>query len=191
MLNNLLEIDSNGQLQITPEALVIKPYNDIWIRDKTKAKNKARAELAYIWYMHSFKSNFIDIEDLEERTKTIMENIVGLPEGWKPDAKVKKAEEHFESTNTTTALKMLLDAKYSINKLSQHLRGVNFDEVEYSDNGLVKPKYNVKQYADTIEKIPKIVKALGELENAVKKEKEEESGMRGGHEKSDFEDGIQ
>jgi len=85
-------------------------------------------------------------------------------------------------------LGLLQDARSGIKKLSKYLKDINFDEVIVSDKGDVKPKHDIKKYADTIRQIPSILQALDDLEEAVKKERDVQKGLRGGREKPMYAD---
>ena len=64
------------------------------------------------------------------------------------------------------------------------MRSINFNEVEINEKtGEIKPKHDIKKFADTIKQIPAIVEALNTLEESVKKEQQAEKGLRGGRQK--------
>ena len=59
---NLFFISDNKILP-TPETLLIKEFENIWNRDKTKTKDIALKELAYIYFISDYKSiynNYLD-----------------------------------------------------------------------------------------------------------------------------------
>ena len=67
---NLFEI-SEGQLQIQPEAYALRAFKVLWDRDKTKGKDKAIIELAFVYFMTDFKSDFTDvIEPFNRRARS-------------------------------------------------------------------------------------------------------------------------
>nr|DAE29024.1 MAG TPA: hypothetical protein [virus sp. ctPYc18] len=71
-------------ITIEPEALLIKSIKKLWSRDKTKGKERALAELGYIYFMVDPRSTYSYISNVDDRSaKIIMEE--GLPENWKPD----------------------------------------------------------------------------------------------------------
>jgi hypothetical protein len=89
----------------------------------------------------------------------------------------------------TPALNLLEDAIAGISKLSTYLRDISFDETEVNEKtGEVKPKHDIKKYADTIKQIPAIVNALNELRETVRKEQEIEKGLRGNRKKGMYMD---
>jgi len=54
-MKNLITLEQNV-LQIAPEALVVQEFHKIWKRDKTKTKDRALRELAYIYHTTDFQS---------------------------------------------------------------------------------------------------------------------------------------
>ena len=179
---NLFEL-KNWNLQIQPEAYALAPFKVLISRDKTKNKTVGIKELAYIFYMVDYKSDFISIIDEEERNEQV-KKFVELPKEWKPDKKVLEAIEFYKQRSTTTSLLLLEDARIGISTLSKYMRGINFNEVEINEKtGEIRPKHDIKKFADTIKQIPAIVEALNTLEESVKKEQQAEKGLRGGRQK--------
>jgi len=84
----------NNQLVISEEAYILIPFKAIWDRDKTKLKEKALAELGFVYFMEDYKSDFSDIVNDEERSTEIT-SVLGLPSGWKEDAVVRNAREFY------------------------------------------------------------------------------------------------
>lgn len=79
-------------LTIEPEALVIKSIRTLWNRDKTQSKERALAELGYIYFMVDPRSTYSYLTDLADRSeKIVLEE--GLPKNWKPDKIVQEADE--------------------------------------------------------------------------------------------------
>ena len=107
---NLFEL-KNWDLQIQPEAYALAPFKALISRDKTKNKAVGIKELAYIFYMTDYKSDFINIIDEEERDEQV-KKFVELPKEWKPDKKVLEAIEFYKQRSTTTSLLLLEDANY-------------------------------------------------------------------------------
>ena len=80
---NLFEMN-NGVLRIQPEAYALIPFKLLWDRDKSKDKNTALSELAYVYYMADYTSDFADIVDLEDRDKEVRKNCIRLT-NWNTD----------------------------------------------------------------------------------------------------------
>lgn len=175
------------KLQIQPEAYAINYFKVIWDRDKTKDKSIAVKELAYIYYMTDYASDFLSIMDENDRDVQV-KKACSLDSKWKPDKVILDAINFYNERQQTIKLGLLQDARSGIKKLSKYLKDINFDEVIVGDKGDVKPKHDIKKYADTIRQIPSILQALDDLEEAVKKERDVQKGLRGGREKPMYAD---
>ena len=188
---NLFQIDEQYNVQIDPIAYTLLPFKTIWDRDKSKTKEKAKAELAFIFFTVDYKSVYYNQPDEEEREKEVIRHLFKENKNkWKPDKIVREAQNFYKDKQKTFSLSLLENAMIGINKLSLYLRDISFDEVEINDKtGEVKPKHDVKKFADTVKTIPDIMKSLQLLEETVKKEQEQKNSLRGGREKGMYADG--
>ena len=170
------------KLHISEEAFVLKPFKEIWNRDKSKNKDKALQELGYIYFMCDPRSDYQYIVDEEDRAKTIKEG-EGIDSKWKPDSKVIEAMKFYKTFKPVSAL-LLEDTRVAVDKLRQLLRNIDLTEVD--DKG--KPIYTLNTVTATIKQIPSLVKDLDEAEKAIAKEIMESDKVRGAQEKSMYED---
>ena len=169
------------KLNISEEALLLKPFKEIWQRDKSKNKDKALQELGYIYFMSDPRSDYQYLVDEEERSKAIKEG-EGIDSKWKPDKLVLDAITFYKSFKPTSAL-LLEDTRAMINGYRLKLREItadmsNLDIKEIKDLGAV------------IKQIPSLIKDLDEAEKALNSELKNSGRMRGSGEKTLFEDGI-
>lgn len=172
----------NHQVHIQPEAYVLEPFAVIWDRDKSKDKSRALAELAFIYFMTDYKSDFNAIVDKNERQKEISKYL-RLGSDFDLDDKLRDAMMFYEIRQKTITMYLLEDVYKSIDKLREYFREV--DLMLMDDNG--KPVYDVTKLTRSIESVAKIVDSLKILEDKVKREMEE-SGLRAGRKKGMFED---
>ena len=170
------------KLNISEEALLLKPFKEIWQRDKSKSKDKALQELGYIYFMSDPRSDYQYLVDEEERSKAIKEG-EGIDSKWKPDKLVLDAITFDKSFKPTSAL-LLEDTRFAVDKLRKLLREIDLTEVD--DKG--KPIYTLNSITATIKQIPSLVKDLDEAEKTLSKELIESSKVRGSQEKSMYED---
>lgn len=169
---------------ISEEALALKPFKKLWDRDKTKSKDRAISELAYVYFMEDSASDYQYHVDREERSKAIIEG-EGLT-NWKPDKAVQEAMEFYASFKTTSAL-ILEDTRYAADNLRKSLRNINLEATD--DKG--KPIYTVASIISAIKQVPQLVKELAEAERAVAREMTENNGrVRGQRTKSLMEGGL-
>lgn len=169
-------------ITIEPVALSLKPFKAIWMRDKSKDKNRAITELSYVYFMEDPRSDYQYIVDREERSKSIKEG-EGLRPNWEPDTTVKEAMKLYASFKTTSAL-LLEDTRVAVDKLRQLLRDI--DLTKEDDKG--KPVYTLNTVTATIKQIPSLIKDLDEAERALVKELAQNDKVRGAQEKAMYED---
>lgn len=172
----------NHQVYIEPIAYTLEPFAKIWNKDKAKDKERAIAELAYVYFMCDFKSDFNAIVDEEKRSEEVIKYLK-LPKNYKPDNDIKLAIKFYDDRQKTVTMYLLEDVYKSIDKLRAYFREV--DLMEYDKNS--KPIHDVTKLTKSIESVAKIVDSLKVLEEKVKREKEE-SGLRAGRKKGMYED---
>jgi hypothetical protein len=165
---NLFEIENNVVV-FSPQALLIKPFKDIWDSDKTKDKSKASKYLAFIYYMADQRSDFMHILDEEERAQEI-KKFIDLPASFKGNTKMYlKALEFYKEISETTSTRLLTSTRLVIKKISEFLDNIDMNE---RDPKSMKPIHDIGKITSSVEKIPKLIKALNEVEKEVVKEKE-------------------
>ena len=179
---NLFEI-SNYVLQIQPEAYALKPFKDIWDRDKSKDKKTAIQELAYIYYMVDFKSDFAQILDQKQRRVEVVRNLQ-LPKKWQPDNYVMAAISFYKDRQKSISLLLLEDVYKAIEKLREFYREVDLLK---EDPKTGKPIHDVSKLTRSIEAAGKIIESLKKLEDKVKLE-QDQSSLRAGKQKGIYED---
>lgn len=166
-------------LSISEEALCLKPFRAIWMRDKTEKKERAIMELGYCYFMEDPRSDYQFITDPEERAKAIKEG-EGLKESWQPDGTVKEAQRLYASFKTTSAL-LLEDTRNMIDGYRMKLR-------ELTSNMTDLDVKEVKEVGAIIKQIPAMIKDLDEAEKAIAKEIAQSDKVRGAAEKAIYED---
>lgn len=171
-------------LTISEEAMMLKPFRDIWKRDKTKGKDKALQELAYIYFMEDSRSDYQIYVDKEERSRQVKLG-EGIPESWKPDKLVTEAQEFYAGFKSEAAL-LLEDIRVAITKLREFIKTIDLSAVD--DKG--KPIYTLNTYTATIKQIPELITSLDEAEKSIHKEAVTSDKVRGSVEKAMFEDDL-
>ena len=169
-------------MTISEEAYALATFKAIWKRDKSKGKDRAIQELAYIYFMEDSRSDYQIYIDKEERSEQIKVG-EGLPEGWKPDKLVLDAQEFYASFKTEPEL-LLEDTMVAITKLREYIKAIDLNAVD--DKG--KPIYTLNTYTATIKQIPELITSLDAAEKAIAKEKVSTDKVRGSVDKAMFED---
>jgi len=173
----LFDIENN-RLKLSPTNLYIPPFRSIWERDKTKGKEKANAELAYVTFLcnMSRQNPYNGYSDIIKESK-IKKDLFG-DKNWEPDDLVKEAINKYKEMQETTNSRLLKSAKNGAQKLADY-----FDKVDFNlmDN-YGRPVYSAKEYSANLKEVGNIVKSLSQLEKQVEKEQIEASEARGGTE---------
>lgn len=170
---------------ISEEALALKPFKQLWNRDRSVSKDRAIAELAYVYFMEDPASDYQYLVDRDERSKAIIEG-EGLDNKWKPDKLVLEAMDFYSSFKTTSAL-ILEDTR----KVAENLRKAlpTLDITEEDDKG--RPKHTIASITKAIRELNVLVKELAETERVIAKEMSENNGrVRGQRAKTILEDGL-
>lgn len=165
------------EIVISDEAYSLKPFRELWKRDRTKMKDNVTLELGYCYFMLDPRSDYDYIKDMKERHKAVAEGL-GLGNKWKPDAKLQEAMELYASFKTTAAL-LLEDTKILINNYREKLKSIDFTELEVKD---------IKEIGAIIKQVPSMVKDLDEAEKALAREMAYSDKVRGAQEKAIYED---
>lgn len=173
------------QIKIADEALLVKPIRRLFNKDRSVTKERFLQQMSVIYFMADPCSTYMYIVDEDERLKQIVEQ-EGLPEDFTVTGELKDAMEIYKKHCETSSTLLLQDTRIAIDKLREFLRNVDLNAVD--DKG--KPVYPVNTITSAIKQIPELAKSLAEAEKAVQKEMQEEGRVRGGAEKSIFEDGI-
>lgn len=169
-------------LTISEEAYLLKPFKDIWKRDKSKGKESALNELGVIYYMEDPRSDYQTYIDRDERLKQI-KLALGIKDTWKPDKAVLDAMEFYSSFKSESAL-LLEDIRVAISKLREYIKTIDLNATD--SNG--KPIYTLNTYTATIGQIPKLITSLDEAEKTIAKDIIQSDKVRGSAEKSMYED---
>lgn len=171
----------NGEIVISEAAYMLKPFKLIYNRDRTKYKEKALQELAFVYFMCDPRSDYKAEVDENVRIAKIKEG-EGMEESWKPDKLIKEAMEFYNSFSTSSAL-LLEDTRMMAYKARKVMNMIDIESIE-----------NTEEAVDILDKIlkalknvPNLVKDLDAAERAVASEIIQEDNVRGNIEKSYFE----
>lgn len=167
------------KIVISEEAFALKPFRQIWQRDKTVNKDRAIMELGFIYFYCDPRSDYQFLVDDKERLEAIKEG-EGLPSKWEPDKVLIEAMEFYKSFKPISAL-LLEDTRFMVNKFRTKLRELDFDNLEVKE---------FKEVTAIVKQITPLIRDLDEAEKALNSEMRNSSKMRGQGEKTIFEDGL-
>tara|TARA_R110000868_G_scaffold143967_2_gene362715 strand:- start:8553 stop:9104 length:552 start_codon:yes stop_codon:yes gene_type:complete len=163
---NIFEV-KNFKVVFSPQALMLKPFREIWDLDPSKEKEIATAELSYVYYMCDDRSDYQYVLDAEERHDNIVKEIDLLGSNWIKGAYIDRAMDFYRKSSETTTTRLLRSTRGVIDKISHFLDVVDVNERDKNN----KPVFLITQIVTAVEKIPKLAKALNEIEREVVKEK--------------------
>lgn len=179
----------NWELTISPECYGLLPFSKILKRDKTKDKSKAHKEMIFIYFYCDLKSDYLIINNSEERKEEIKKDI-GLPDSWNIDAVIQEAISFYEQRTITTIGKLYKDALYAANAVADYLRNADVLLAERDDKG--KPVTPVSVITNAINQVNKMMKDLKTAEREVLKEQiDMENKMKGSKQMGLFEYGLE
>lgn len=167
------------KIVISEEAFALKPFRQIWQRDKTINKDKALMELGFIYFFCDPRSEYQFLVDEKERMEAIKKG-EGLPPKWEPDKLLIEAMDFYKSFKPISAL-LLEDTRFMVNKFRLKLRELDFDSLEVRE---------FKEITAIVKQITPLIKDLDEAEKALNSEMRNVGRMRGQGEKTIFEDDL-
>ena len=175
----------NYDVVVNPVAWTLKPFKSIKDKYKGDDKRYATTEMAYIYFFASWNSDYSDITDLEERKERILNEVYAKDvKKLKIDEKTEAAIKFFTEKQMTLSMKLQIDAKAAINQVRKYFREV--DLLALDDKG--KPIHDASKLTNTIEKSATLVAKMAELEEAIKKERQSSSRIKGMDEIGFFEE---
>lgn len=177
----LFTLEKNNVL-ISPSALLLAPFKEIWESDKSPKKETALKELAFIYYTTDFKSPYQEYneKDIVDKVKSA----VGLSDKWKPSASVLVGKDLYSELQQTRSLKFVQGARNAIDKMIEFFDNVDFTLLD--DKG--QPVYKITDLVRTVKESHGMLESLKRLEQQVKNEIEAKGTSRGGFTIGDFED---
>lgn len=190
----------DGVPTFSPYAKTIEDFKILITRDRGgkipgdadgRKKFMATKELAYIYFMASSKSEFVNNFAESQRHDKITAKL-NMPEGWKPDGYVQNAIETFREMTTTQTSKVLEEMKDSLfssqslitlvrKRMDSRLAQLMLDEtlIEQQPELLDKIHNDVNKLLDLSKKIPEMISVIEKLEEKVAKEKADGKGRKG------------
>ena len=171
-------------LTISEEAYMLKPFKEISKRDKSRNKDIALQELAYIYFMEDSRSDYQVYIDREERSKQVKLG-EGIRDEWSPDKLVQDAQEFYASFKSESAL-LLEDLKAAVNTLRKGM----ITQEELADIDPEKKPAILNNYAGVISKMTDLAAKIDETEKKMARDTIMSDKVRGSVEKAMFEDDL-
>lgn len=164
------------EVRVSPEALTLKPFKKLWDRDKSKDKERATSEMAFLYFYCDVRSDYQYIVDDDIRMAAVKEGL-GFSDGWYPDTLLKEAIAFYSTFDTNAGMLLKMAAK-GVDTVRKTLETLSPDDTK-----------SLKDYLSIMKLIPEVADMIKSAEQALYAEIE--SGeARGAMGKSMFDDGL-
>lgn len=186
---NLIEFDK-GTYSVTysPLLLTLSPFKKIIDRDKTKGKEVALKEIAFIAFFTDIRSDYMYIVSEEDRAKELIKDLE-LPKDWKIDSTIKQVIEFYNSRSVTVNSSIYKSACKAAIDISNYLNKTDVLLDERDENGKVVT--DISKITSALEKVPKIMSNLTSAHTElIKEQKITEGRTKGSRTFNMFEDGL-
>jgi hypothetical protein len=168
---------------VSPEALLIPEFEEIYKRDKSKDKAKAIKELSYIYFISDYKSPYISSLSPDALKRTIGKDFM-KDEDYEPDSKILAAIDKYKSIQRTPSMLLLNASLQTVHNLTDYLQNIDLQERDKND----KPIYKPSDVTNSLKNIGGIVDSLNKVRANVEKEIQEAATLRGQRKKGNRED---
>ncbi len=174
----LIENSEEGIPRFSPEAKMIEPFRSIIDRDKSKGKDLALRQLAFIHFWCVFDSRYDMYDNTLQKEKRIKDDL-GIEDKWNftSDSLVMQGVNKYKDLTVTRSSRLVEKSDKTLKKLEDFFDNLILDGEENKNNSgsmIVKPK----EVQDFILSLPDTIKAVQESEKLVRKELEEQSGKK-------------
>lgn len=167
----------NQKVVPTAETLLVHPFSDIWERDKSKDKEFALKEFAYIEFFCSVaKTNFFRQYEENVRSARIIDQVFG-EKGYTPDELVLRAIALYNKFNTeASASYTYYQANLKlVKKIENYLN--NLDPQAVNPKTML-PVFKPKDLTAAVADTKKVITELKGVEKIVQEEVQEELQIR-------------
>ena len=171
------------KVTISPRALLIPEFRTLWDRDKSKDKDKALRELAYVYYLSDFKSPYLLSLDMSIVANTVAKDFM-KDESYKPNKEIEEAISKYKELQITPSMRLLTASLTTVNRLTDYLEEVDLNERDDKN----KPIYKPSDITNSLKSIGGIVESLTKVRDQVEKEIIKVGTLRGQRRKGNRED---
>ncbi len=180
-------------VRVDPELRVIKEFRELIAEDKNREKVNATSWFGYIYHFCDYKSPYQMYEEKERHIRILKD--LKLEPTFKLSARMKAAMGKYQELQDTPATRTLKTTREALQASERGIKAINRKIDEYlspdDDNESDMTGEAVKligKLLELAEKLPAVVKTVGDLEERVKQEQAAETKLRGGGSKGLFED---
>lgn len=176
--------NDNGNIVLKDESiLLISEFKALMSLQRNKStsdktgKNRELAfkEFAYIYLFFDWESPYFNLPEQERHEAALLDSGLSSQEFDDPEFRVA-CRKYDDLQNSSISIRLLKAAMTSVETVIYYLTHVDVNERNEVDG---KPIYKTKDLIAEIKGCKDLIIGLKELENQVKKEMEQESGLRG------------
>lgn len=169
------------------ETLLLSPFREIWKRDKSRSKEKALEEFAYIEFVSSMRKTNPYRQYPQSKKAEIVKEAVITQSNWKPDELIEKAISRINDYQRkgSTTYSYYMAAKNAAEKMQDFFNTVNITEVNPKT---LNPVYKPRDITSALNDTEKVLSNLKALEKKVEEELFEETKSRSNKTVSPFAD---
>lgn len=177
IMNVFLYNNVSKELELNePEILLVKEFKELFNRDKSKSKDRAWAELTYIYLAIDWKSPYNQYTEQEKHEEALSDS--GLTESQFNDPIFRAACRKYRALqDSNKSIKLLESAKRAADQFIDYFDTI-VDLNERDVNG--KPIFQAEKVMKEMSQLHKVHEELVTLEEQVKKELTEQSTIRAG-----------
>jgi len=170
----------NGEkVEFEPELLGIAAYGELWDRDGTKEKKRARQDFAFIWFMMSrdTENNYLGITNMDKRLATLIEDVYEGKTDPTADPLVVKGLKLYKERNPKNGFEQQADfLGEEIELLREAVRSMDKSAVSATGTLLLKPA----EFAKATSEISNMVKEYDNMMTLGIEKRNQDSNIRGG-----------
>ena len=162
----MFKINKENKVDIEAKILYIPEFKEIWIRDKSKNKARAKKEFAFIYYTADYKSEY-NVYGLD-KAEAIAREIMG-DEKYEPDELISKAVERYEKMQESYSMRYLKSVRETVESLMRFYDDLRYkgekqqNVLEYDPSPVIKGMKDIESILEKLEKWEK--KVMSEEEN--------------------------
>jgi len=180
-------------VRVDPELRKLSAFRDLIAEDKNREKKNASDWLAYIYHFCDYKSPYQMYEERERHIRILKD--LRIEPDFKPSSRMEAAIKKYRELQDTPATRSLRTTREALQSAERGVKAMTRkidelltnDEEDESDGTLEAIKL-IEKLMGIAEKMPAVVKTVGDLEERVKQEQAAETKLRGGGSKGLFED---
>lgn len=181
--NGYVSLNDEGILVVSQFKALLDPKRNKSATDKTGInKERAFKEFAYIYLMQDWESPYSNIPEQDRHLAAMIDS--GLTDTEFEDPTFREAcRKYDELQNSSISIRLLKSAMASVETVIHYLQHVDVNERNPLDG---KPIFKTKDLIAEIKGCKDLIVGVKELENQVKKELEQDTGLRGNAEAGFF-----